>query len=132
MSGFSGSCSCGAVTYRVATHPRRVVNCHCNMCRKMNGSAFSAYVAIPRKGLIVSGEGHLARYPVTGRAIKHYCKACGTPVFNLNARFPEAAMLHLGSVEPPATFVPSVNVYCESMLQWVKEMASMAKFEKGA
>ncbi len=130
MSGFSGACSCGAVTYKAATSPRRIVNCHCNMCRKLNGSAFSSYLAMPRKELLVHGEEHLAKYAVTKHTTKHYCKECGSPLFNLNEKYPGAVMLYLGSAEQPESFVPSVNTFCENMLGWIEQINGMQKLAK--
>jgi hypothetical protein len=60
--GLVGSCSCGAVRLTAEADARRIVNCHCNMCRRMNGSAFSSYVVIPRKTLSILGEKHIATY----------------------------------------------------------------------
>jgi hypothetical protein len=40
----NGACSCASVKYHADADFRRVVNCHCKLCRKMNGSAFSSYV----------------------------------------------------------------------------------------
>jgi len=35
-----GSCLCNAVQFKVTGDFKRIVNCHCNLCRKMNGAAF--------------------------------------------------------------------------------------------
>ncbi len=43
---FLGSCNCGNVQFKVDGDVKRIVNCHCNLCRKMNGSAFSTYVVV--------------------------------------------------------------------------------------
>jgi hypothetical protein len=97
----------------------------------MNGSAFSSYVAIPHKALMLTGEENIAAYAVTEGARKHYCTKCGTPLFNLSSRYAGACMLYLGSVERSETHTPSLNLYCESMLAWVEEMGSMEKLPKG-
>ena len=86
---------------------------------------------IPRKALTLSGEENLARYDATKNACKHYCKKCGTPLFNFNSRYPGACMLYLGSIEQCDTHIPSVNIYCENMLGWVEQIASIEKLEKG-
>ena len=130
--GLPGACSCGLVTYRADADLRRIVNCHCNMCRKMNGSAFSSYAVIPRKLLVLFGEDHVSEYQVTERAKKHFCRQCGTPLFNSNERFPGACMVYLGSLEDGARHLPSLNVYCESMLGWAENIGSMTRLEQGA
>jgi len=41
-------------------------------------------------------------------------------------------MIYLGVIEPLPAGVPSLNVYCESMLSWVEHLASIQKLETGA
>jgi len=132
MTGLVGSCRCGAVRLAAEADARRIVNCHCNMCRRMNGSAFSSYVVVPHKTLSVHGNEHIATYEVGPGARKHYCSRCGTPLFNVVSRYAGACMIYLGVLEPPPAGVPSLNVYCESMLSWVEHLASIQKLQTGA
>jgi hypothetical protein len=132
MSHLVGSCSCGSVRLTADADARRIVNCHCNTCRRMNGSAFSSYVVIPHKALAVVGAAHLATYEVGPGARKHYCSKCGTPLFNIVNRYSGACMIYLGAIEPPPAGVPSLNVYCESMLAWVERVGSIQKLPTGA
>jgi len=129
MTNVNGSCICGAVTYRAASDIRRVVNCHCGLCRRMNGSAFSSYAVIPFKTLELTGETNLGAYAVTERATKHYCNRCGTPLFNLNTKHAGACMLYLGAIDGGAEYAPSLNVYCDSMLSWLESVTSLKGFQ---
>ena len=131
MSSVEGSCLCGAVRFRAATEIRRVVNCHCGLCRRMNGSAFSSYAVVPYSALEVVGSSDLGAYAVTQRATKHYCRRCGTPLFNLNSRYAGACMLYLGAIENCSDFAPALNVYCESMLSWLETVTSLEGFQAG-
>jgi hypothetical protein len=128
----NGACSCASVKYHADADFRRVVNCHCKLCRKMNGSAFSSYAVIPRKFLMLSGDENLAEYQVTEAARKHFCRNCGTPLFNSNEKYPGACMIYLGSLEESANHSPSLSVFCESMLGWVEDIGSITRIEKGA
>ena len=98
----------------------------------MNGSAFSSYAVIPHKALALSGEENVSEYRVTEGARKHFCKKCGTPLFNVNVKYPGVCMLYLGVLEENAGHSPSVNVFCESMLGWVENIGSMTRIEQGA
>ena len=132
MTGLVGSCGCGAVRLSAQADARRIVNCHCNLCRKMNGSAFSSYVVIPHKSLSILGREHLATYEIKPGAQKHYCSKCGTPLFNMSSRYPGACMLYLGVLEPVPTSAPSLNVYCDDMLDWAERIGSFEKLRTGA
>ncbi|MCW4628485.1 GFA family protein [Marinomonas rhodophyticola] len=43
----SGSCLCNGVQYEIKGELGDIMQCHCQKCRKANGSAFAANAAIP-------------------------------------------------------------------------------------
>ena len=53
----TGSCLCGGVRYQIDGELGAVTNCHCSLCRKMSGSAFSSGSTIPTASFrFVTGE----------------------------------------------------------------------------
>lgn len=130
MSERTASCSCGAVRATIAHDPQMVVNCHCTMCRKMNGGAFSTMVAVPADALsFTAGEDDVAAYALTASTTRHFCTRCGTPLYNVNARMPGFAMLYLGALDRTDDLVPMLNVYCSTKLGWVDGLASAPSFD---
>lgn len=128
----SGGCHCGAVALEIAAPIRTVVNCHCTMCRLMNGSAFSTYVVVPREALSLAGSENLGVHSPTPRACKHFCGKCGTPVFNINDRYTGLRMVYLGAVHAPEAPPPEFNVYCESELEWIAKLDGIRRFPTSA
>jgi hypothetical protein len=96
----------------------------------MNGSAFSSYAVVPQKYFSPSGQESIAEFQIAEGMVKHCCKECGTPVYNLNSRYPKYCMIYLGSLENNASLLPARNIYCESMLGWVEQIASMEKYDQ--
>lgn len=126
-----GSCGCGDITYRLNAEILNVVNCHCNVCRHHNGSAFSTYAVVPRHALeITAGEEQVQSY-LFGDARKHFCSRCATPLFNLNSRYPGAAMVYVGTLSSAAAIVPRLNVWCESQLEWINDVAGINSLPQG-
>ncbi|NRB70113.1 MAG: GFA family protein [Vibrio sp.] len=126
-----GSCQCKSVQFRVTGDFKRIVNCHCTLCRKMNGAAFSTYVAILTTDFdLISGN--LASCDVTENARKHFCGQCGTPIFNSNPRYAGLNILHLGSLdtESPQELKPEVNIYDESKVSWLDYLSDLPAFKK--
>jgi len=120
-----GSCACGEMRFEFNARVLNVVNCHCNSCRSRNGSAFSTYVALPHKALnIVRGEESLKAFRA-GAGTKHFCANCGSPLFNLNGKYPGMCMVYLGALENHAEITPRLNIWHESHLTWVDDMPAI-------
>ena len=130
-ANITGACLCKAVRYTITGRIKAAANCHCNICKKMTGGAFSALVIVGDESFCFDqGEESLNTYQVSEQAIKHFCRLCGTPLFNLHQKFPGNRMVALGSLDDPTAATPVVNVYCESMLPWVKDISALNCFEK--
>lgn len=129
MARVSASCSCRAVRCSIDHDIQTLVNCHCTDCRKMNGSAFSSMAVSPTSAVeITDGKEHLARYAMSPAVTKHFCKLCGTPMFNTNEQLPGLSMFFLGAIDQDRDLAPSFNVFCRSKLSWVDHVAGLKSF----
>ncbi|WP_083251100.1 GFA family protein [Acidihalobacter yilgarnensis] len=125
MNSYSGSCFCGEVRYKINSEILNAVNCHCAFCRSHSGAAFSTYAVFPQASLeITKGEDKLTCFQADeGR--KYFCGVCGTPVFNLNNRYPGVCIMYFGTLENAKTISPAINAWCESKLGWVDALSSL-------
>ena len=130
MSNLAGSCNCGEIRFVVNGDVRTVVNCHCNLCRKMNGSAFSTYVVVLGSEFSLE-SGELQTIRVSEQATKSVCERCNTPIYNENPKYQGLRMLHLGSVDDPVDLEPQVNIYCESQLDWLSGVTGLTNMDQG-
>ncbi len=127
----TGSCFCNSVKYVITGDIKSVVNCHCNKCKKLTGSAFAEIAIIDGQNLEISaGHELISRYAITEGSTKHFCGCCGTPIYNEHVKYPGLYMLQVGSLDEPAQITPAVNIFCESMLPWVKGISELASFEQ--
>jgi len=127
----TGSCFCRRVQYRITSAISMAVNCHCNNCKKISGSAFASLAVVKERQLeITSGKECLATYQLSENLAKHFCNRCGTPIFNRNSRYPGRCMVALGSLDDPKVVTPSVNVHCENRLDWVILDDKLQNFEQ--
>ncbi len=127
----SGGCDCGAIHYRLKGFVRLIVNCHCNACRKRNGSAYSTYCMVAHENFSIDrGQEYLSVYENEKSGKKHFCSKCGSPLYNFNPRFEGRFMVVYGSLAEYKDYAPSFNVFCESQLPWVENIASIKSFEK--
>ena len=127
----TGSCACGEIEFEVRAIKSNVVNCHCNTCRKLNGSSFSTYFVVAEKCFkITSGEKALTSYFPSDSVVKNFCQKCGSPLFNQNKKYPNLRMIYLGSLNCNEPVTPNVNIFCQSQLPWVLVNAEIPNFEK--
>ncbi|MEL6914859.1 MAG: GFA family protein [Pseudomonadota bacterium] len=74
----SGSCLCGAVTFRATGTARDPAACHCSQCRKQSGHYWAA-VNVPLDGFEVAGE--VRWYAASPAAKRGFCPTCGSFLF---------------------------------------------------
>ena len=126
-----GSCHCGKVNFETKNNPRITVNCHCDDCKKRNGSAFSTYLGISENDfLITNGESYLKRYDVDNSGEKYFCSECGSPIYNKNYQIPGMYMVLYGAFLQPDKFTPSFNVYCSTKLEWIDDIKTITSFQE--
>jgi hypothetical protein len=127
---YLGSCACGTVHFALDSEPHLVFNCHCTICRKANGSAFSSYALFKRDALrITEGEASIRAAEIGSSAIKHFCRECGAPLYGLHREAPGICLVVLGAVDTGAALVPTSNVFCRSKLPWAFELGKMINHE---
>lgn len=125
----TGSCFCKAIQYQITSAVPLAVNCHCNSCKKADGGAFSSLAVIREKRFeIISGEESLTDFRLGEDVDKYFCRHCGTAIFKRNKRYQGRCMVAIGSLDNPASVPPTVNIHCESMLDWVKLDENMQNF----
>ena len=119
----SGSCFCGAVCYSFEGKIQRCLNCHCPMCRSLNGGSFSTYIVVKRDNFSIhNGEEHVKGFQVTERSKKHFCSKCGTPIYNLNDRFPGTCIIHYGTLKNAKEIIPRMNIYFDRSIPWISSI----------
>ncbi|MDH5544436.1 MAG: GFA family protein [Gammaproteobacteria bacterium] len=129
-SKISGSCYCENIHFELTGKPKMVVNCHCDDCKKRNGTAFSTYIAVAENELQLSkGENSLKQYEADNVGIKYFCSDCGSPIYNKNFRLPGLSLIFFGALRNPADFNPQVNVFCSTKAAWVDNINAIPSFQ---
>ncbi len=128
----NGSCACGLVKFVLVDAKRNIINCHCHTCRKLNGGAFSSYIAVADDNFkLHEGQDVLTRYVVTENVDKHFCRVCGTPIYNKNRKYPGLIIVPLGALDEVGQMRPTVNIYCDSKLSWVAMQGDTRDYPQG-
>jgi hypothetical protein len=82
---YEGGCGCGAVrfTYAFSDEAKPIFNsiCHCQNCRRMNGTS-PHLMAIPGSAFSISqGEECMKCYDITEGFQRTYCEKCGVGIY---------------------------------------------------
>jgi len=123
MNGhFEASCLCGGIRMRYSGELGPANYCHCEDCRRANGSAFNIGVRVDRKDLEVKATTEMRSYKSvndTGREIERYfCGNCGSPILTLHLGRPEFAWVKAGIIHQPEIINPTYENWIKDKVKW--------------
>ncbi|WP_082679692.1 GFA family protein [Paucibacter sp. KCTC 42545] len=125
----SGSCLCQSVRYTVASAIEHAENCHCSMCRKAHGAAFSSNALVPTGALTIAGSAHLTAYRSSQNREKLFCSKCGSQLFIRRLNAPEGTVITLGTLDSDPKISPSRNVFVGSKAPWYELDADLPSYK---
>jgi len=116
----TGGCACGAVRYSANEPPRFAFHCQCRQCQRAGGAGHSSQFVVAADAMSISGE--LRFFDQTadsGSTISRgFCPNCGSPVLGRTSGHPEIVLVHAGSLDDPAVFVPQKVVWTSEAQPW--------------
>jgi len=113
----SGSCLCGGVTFAASVLPKRLVNCHCSLCRRSRAAAFGSTLLVPRDAFRWVRGVARARSFTLRRYRTDFCADCGSTVPSAPLES-KTAMLPAGAIDSPLPPLPAVHLYVGSKAPW--------------
>ncbi len=129
----TGGCACGAVRYTCSEGPRAQLLCHCRDCQRASGSAFAACLVLSADHLQITGT--LKAYTLVsekGHTMQRlFCPACGAPMAIVRLETPQLRFVHAASLDDPAIFSPSCEVWVSRAQAWHPHLAHTRKFDEG-
>lgn len=123
MKIFRSSCHCGSVQCTFKLPTTAVVQCHCNNCRKLQGSDYSSWVAVNTEQFSIDeGQQYLTEYRTNEGSSKNFCALCGSAIYCINNKhFAKHKLLPLGSVDNYSVALkPLMQVYTQDKAQWLQ------------
>ena len=125
----TGGCLCGRVRYTVDGQPNFAAVCHCRSCQRYTGSAFEPVMVFPSQTVQVQGD--LKTYDDVGDFGKfvhrRFCPNCGSGVIADVDVMPGVTIVLAGSLDEPAVFRPSMEIFCASAQPWLLEPSNQRK-----
>lgn len=115
----TGGCLCGSIRFEIAAPLTFAEHCHCSMCRKAHGAAFSTNTVVPTAALnITRGAGTLSEYESSPNRRKCFCSKCGSLLFIRRTNRPEVTVVALGAIDGDPSIRPERHVFVGSKAAW--------------
>jgi hypothetical protein len=125
-----GSCLCGSVRYEITASLESAEHCHCSMCRKAHGAAFSTNSVVPTDTLTVtSGENLISEYASSPKRRKCFCSNCGSQLFIRRLDAPELTVVTLGAIDGDPRVLPERHVFVASKAPWYDITDELPQFQ---
>ncbi|PYI09641.1 hypothetical protein BO78DRAFT_427311 [Aspergillus sclerotiicarbonarius CBS 121057] len=123
----SGSCLCGGIQYEITGQPMKRILCHCDNCRKVSGSCFTANSFLtPSQLHIKTGESLIQSYKDTkvasGNVLnRRFCRVCGSPVYITSSAHEGTIVVPSGTLdgEEARTWKPEEEFFCKSRREYL-------------
>jgi len=127
---YTGSCLCGEIQYQIDGEIGMIVQCHCQKCRKANGTAFATNAPIAKSAFkFIKGENFLKQYQSSESTVRHFCGNCGSPILSTKAATPEFYRLRIGTLDTPLEHKPTQHLFVTSKAEWDVIYDDLPQFE---
>ncbi|WP_025771036.1 GFA family protein [Thioalkalivibrio sp. HK1] len=124
-----GGCLCGIVRYEITGPLTFADHCHCSMCRRQHGAAFSTYAAFdPSHFKWLSGEDFIKIYETSTGAGWCFCSECGSSLAGTEQG--RITCITLGTVEGDIDIEPALHLFVGSKAKWYDIADDRPQFEK--
>ena len=111
-----GGCQCGDVRYRVTGDPYWTGHCHCLMCQKMAGAAFTTGVMFARDEFAWI-KGKPTYYQSSDFAKRGFCARCSS---TLTWESETELGIFAGSLDRSEDIEPASHIWTSEMRPWLK------------
>lgn len=117
----AGSCRCGACRYELALDALPpVYACHCHICQRWSGSAFSLQAIVPEAAITVSGPVVIYEITTADRtSAQRLCGTCHARLYNTNTRRPGLAVVRAGTLDRSEELTCRAHIYTATKQAWV-------------
>lgn len=128
----TGSCLCGNISFTVNSLMPLVGHCHCNMCQKFHGAAFSTFVEVNKSDVNwLDQHDYLTSYRADNETIRQFCRNCGSSLTfeSKYNRQQDTIEIALASFDVIEHVEPNAHIYTESKVNWISINDNLNQFK---
>lgn len=126
----SGGCLCGAVRYETIGNSLRVINCHCESCRKHTGAPVATLPVYRAEQVKFSGDERKI-YRSSKGVGRAFCAECGsTLTFEADLRgYGPICAIHISSFDDPDALAPAAHSFYSQRISWFDVADDLPRYE---
>ncbi len=127
----TGNCLCRGIQYEYDGVINELAICHCNQCKRAQGTAFAINAPIDaRLFKIITGEHLLKMYYSSPKKHRVFCSRCGSPIYSAHTDKPAIIRLRSGTITSEFRHPPDYQQYCESKSDWLEIKLDIPAFAR--
>jgi len=116
-----GRCYCGNVQFEILLPVRNVINCYCNMCRRLSGADYTTWVSVANESfLLTNGQDKLSEFQITPESTQTFCAVCGTRIATVSGIYPQVVGVLRGVIDGDIHCSASGNYFVSDKASWIK------------
>jgi len=125
-----GGCLCGAIRYKLRGELKFAGHCHCRSCQRAVGAGFTTWVGVKKENFKVT-KGRIKICETSPGVERGFCDTCGTSLTYVSEKgWPGLVSVLAATLDDPGFAKPTVHVYVEHQLPWVKLDDGLPTFEQ--
>lgn len=128
---YTGQCLCGGVRFSIDGELAPVQICHCQQCRRAQGTPFASNVPVSTAALRLDGESLLTAFESSPGKQRVFCSRCGSPLYSQRADLPGVLRIRAGLINEPLRNGPVAHFYCDSKSNWWPIDDDLPRFAEG-
>lgn len=131
-NGYHGQCLCGQIQYEVSQIEARMAHCHCAMCRKFHGAAFSTFAEAKAEHFKwLTGEDKLQSYVADNGTRRQFCSVCGSSMTFASADNDSSSIeFALATLDEDIEVFPDAHIHTESKVAWISLCDDLPQYLK--
>jgi len=127
---FTGGCLCGAVRYAINRKFLNALHCHCSMCQRAHGGAYSTHVAVRADQLNwLAGRSSLVSYESSRAAFREFCSACGSQILIHGQTGDGVLAIPAGTLDGDPPITEQGHIFVATQLSWADTDAAQPRYE---
>ena len=114
-----GGCLCGKVRYELDRKFLNAMHCHCSMCQRVHGGAYSTHLILRKDQLSwLSGKEMLVAYESSKGAFREFCGQCGSQLLIHGQTGDGTLSIPAGTLDGDPTLTELGHMFVDDRLSW--------------